>query len=399
MSTISTFDYDLPEEKIALYPLDKRDESQLLVYGNEHIERSHFKHLSQYIPEQSLLILNQTQVANARLELFKESGARIEVFCLEDIDEINPHIAFTKKGKATWTCLVGNAKKWKDSPLVVEKDGLFLKAYKGEGQDNGSFHIHFEWNEDQDFFTILDRIGAVPLPPYMKRKAEDKDKESYQTNVAEKVGSVAAPTASLHFTPEVLDRLKAKEVLFEKVTLHVGAGTFLPVKHENYEEHPMHYEYFELDLKSIIQLLKQHEQGLPIITSGTTSTRCIESLYWIAAKTTSTLDLPCKLDQFEYRNITPMEPIQALKQLIRVMEQQGLDKIYGQTGIMITPDYYPKLVDGLITNFHQPKSTLLLLIASFVGDQWQNIYDYALNNDFRFLSYGDSSLLWKRKQV
>lgn len=396
MSNISTFNYILPEDKIAQYPLEKRDESKLLVYKNNDIDISQFKHLPQFVPPNSLLILNQTQVANARIEFFKESGARIEVFCLEDQNEINPYLAFNQKKSAVWTCLVGNAKKWKENPLTLKNEEVFLKAFKEYPLDNGSYTIRFEWNEELSFYEVLKALGNIPLPPYMNRKAETEDQDRYQTKVAEQIGSVAAPTASLHFTPEVLENIAQKNIQTTKITLHVGAGTFLPVKHENYEEHPMHYEYFELDKSSIHLILDHLKNGHTIITSGTTSTRCIESLYWIAAKSKDKIELPCKLDQFEYRSIENMNPIKALEQLLQHMETQNIQKIYGQTGIMITPDYQIQLCDALITNFHQPKSTLLLLISAFVGDHWKKMYEFALNHDFRFLSYGDSSLLWKQ---
>jgi S-adenosylmethionine:tRNA ribosyltransferase-isomerase len=384
----SDFFYDLPEHKIAFYPLPERDGSKLLVYRDGEITDSNFIELDQYLPEDSLLIFNETKVIPARLIFTSESGAQIEIFCLQKTQEV-------EHNSEVWLCYVGNAKKWKQDKLILSNVFNELNA-QIIGKSEDTFEVKFSWNSDKTFVELLDIFGATPLPPYIKRKAEEIDKKSYQTVFSKHKGSVAAPTASLHFTEKVLKKLAEKNIKSLKVTLHVGAGTFKPIKSKNVLEHKMHEEYFEVSLEIIAYLAALPKKK--IIPVGTTALRTMETLYWLGVKafiknlkTESSLFFA----QFEYRNLPQdISFSDSMSALYDFMQKENMASISGNTQIMITPDYKIKSSIAIVTNFHQPESTLLLLISAFVGAKWKTIYNHALLNDYRFLSYGDSSLIF-----
>jgi len=404
---IKDYTYELTEERIAKYPLPQRDESKLLIYKNGKIEENNYYNLDKYIPSNSLLVFNNTKVVEARLIFQKSSGSVIELFCLEPAEEY-PDIttAMMQKKKVLWKCLVGGAKKWKDESLIkmikmIESDSkeveLVAKKIKKLTDD---FLIEFSWNDASlSFAEILHHTGSVPLPPYLHREAEETDKERYQTIYAKHEGSVAAPTAGLHFTERLFQKLEKKNIQRDFVTLHVGAGTFKPVKTETISEHEMHPEFFEVQKIFIENLLYHLDKN--IIVVGTTSLRTIESLYWLGVKTIFQAEISqhdLQLQQWEVYNIdaSDISTEQALQSLLQWMNKNQTEVLVTKTQIIIVPGYELKIVNGLITNFHQPQSTLLLLVASIVGDYWKKIYSYALENNFRFLSYGDGSLIWKK---
>jgi len=401
--SINDFNYHLPDEKIAKHPLPKRDESKLLVFKSGKISESQYKHLDEHLPSDTLLIFNNTKVVEARLLFTKPTGGQIEIFCLEPHDQYGDiTTAMLQKGKVLWKCLVGGAKKWKEEPLIKvitnDKHDLIIKAKKIE-QKTDCFIIELSWNNaDLTFAEILHMAGLIPLPPYLNRDAEESDKSTYQTIYAKHDGSVAAPTAGLHFTEDLFKKLDDKNIQRDFVTLHVGAGTFKPVKAATMDEHEMHTEFIDVSLELIEHLLKH--QPKPIIAVGTTSLRTIESLYWLGVKLRETKDVKREIvptisqwDAYDLpQDITLTD---ALTALINWMKANYLERLITKTQIIIAPGYPLKVAKGLITNFHQPQSTLLLLIASIVGDNWKMIYDHALNNDYRFLSYGDGCLLMK----
>ncbi len=391
---IEDFSYDLADERIAKYPLENRDSSQLLVYNRGTVDKDQFKNIHQYIDAHTTCVFNNTKVIQARLKFYKETGAQIEIFCLEPIEPSDYVLAFQQTEKITWKCIVGNLKKWKDQDLKkmisVNHDDITLTASKKASEGNSQI-IEFTWDNKQITFSeILENIGATPIPPYLNRESESLDKDRYQTVYSKLKGSVAAPTAGLHFTEYVLDNLRSKHINIEEVTLHVGAGTFKPVKSETIDEHEMHTEHFIVKKSNIENLLKSKK----ILTVGTTSVRTIESLYWLGVKLLQNKKLNTHISQWETydlpQNISKKD---ALNVLLKFMNENQLEELNASTQIMIFPGYNFKMVDFLVTNFHQPKSTLLLLIAAFIGDDWKKVYDFALGNDFRFLSYGDSSLL------
>ena len=390
---IEDYIYDLPEDRIAKYPLDQRDSSKLLVYNKGKVSKDFFSNINRYVDFNSTFVFNNTKVIQARLKFFKETGAQIEIFCLEPVDPSDYVLAFQQTGKVAWKCIVGNLKKWKDKTLkkiiTVGNDKVELNASK-RNQDGNAQIIEFTWNNNKFAFSeILENIGVTPIPPYLNRESESVDKDRYQTIYSKLKGSVAAPTAGLHFTDEVLSKLKNKNIHIEEVTLHVGAGTFKPVKSETVDEHEMHTEHFVVKKSTIENLLKSEK----IFVVGTTSVRTIESLYWIGIKLIENKILYSHITQWEAYELPNLSKQESLNALLNYMNENGIDEIAASTQIMIFPGYKFKLVDVLITNFHQPKSTLLLLIAAFIGDDWEKVYDFALNNDFRFLSYGDSSIL------
>ncbi len=401
--SINDFSYHLPDEKIAKHPLPKRDESKLLVFKSGKISESQYKHLDEHLPSDSLLIFNNTKVVEARLIFTKPTGGQIEIFCLEPHDQYaDITTAMLQKGKVLWKCLVGGAKKWKEESLIKvienEKNDLSIKAKKIE-QKTDCFIIELSWNNnDLTFAEILHMAGLIPLPPYLNREAEEADKSTYQTIYAKHDGSVAAPTAGLHFTEELFKKLGDKNIHRDFVTLHVGAGTFKPVKAATMDEHEMHTEFIDVSLELIEHLLKH--QPKPIIAVGTTSLRTIESLYWLGVKVNSewsivneTTPSLSQWDAYDLpQNITLID---ALSALVNWMRAKQLERLITKTQIIIAPGYQLQVAQGLVTNFHQPQSTLLLLIASIVGYNWKMIYDQALNNDYRFLSYGDGCLLMK----
>ncbi len=395
---ISTYDYNLPDDKIAKFPLNKRDESKLLVYKNGKIGERQFKYLNDYLPEKSLLVFNNTKVIQARLIFQKETGAQIEIFCLEPKVPSDYAQVFIQNQSCTWLCMIGNLKKWKSGKLGCKVQGTRCEVERLESY--GDTHlVRFEWdNPELSFAEILEICGELPIPPYLNRKTEESDNHTYQTVYSKIKGSVAAPTAGLHFTKEVFDSLSEKNIDFEELTLHVGAGTFKPVKTETIEEHVMHTECITVKKTTVEKVLSNLGN---IFAVGTTSVRTLESLYYIGVLISRNPDIPVQnievtqwIPYNEENNRLPVSG--ALNYLLQYFKQNNLNNLTTHTQIMIAPGYRFKIVNGIITNFHQPKSTLLLLISAFVGERWKDIYDYALGHDFRFLSYGDSSLLFNQ---
>jgi len=395
--TIDDYDYHLPTDRIAKFPLENRDESKLLVYRDGVFEESVFNLVVNHLDKDTLLVFNNTKVIHARLFFRKETGSQIEIFCLEPY-QMAISIVFEQRQRCTWMCFVGNNKRWKNSPLyrTIEVDGkeVTLSATRKEAVAN-TWIIDFEWdNSAMTFAEVIERFGVIPLPPYLNRSAEDSDKERYQTVYAEHEGSVAAPTAGLHFTQSVFDNLRKKGINTEFITLHVGAGTFKPVDSETIGEHKMHVERIEI-LRSNVEHLLSHV-GKPIIPVGTTSVRTLESLYWFGVKLQFNPSLEeMHILQWEPYELTDKGEVsleQSLKNVLAFMHRLGVDKLYGDTQLMIAPGYKYHVVSGIITNFHQPKSTLLLLVSALIGNVWKEGYSYALNHGFRFLSYGDSCL-------
>lgn len=397
---IEDFNYDLPDERIAKFPLEKRDESKLLLYRNGDISHSVFKNLPEYLNAGDLLVCNNTRVIQARLLFHKGTGARIEVFCLEPFRPHDYVLTFQATGECVWKCMVGNASKWKAGTILereVKVDGkdIILKAEKQEAVGN-AYHVRFFWDDTAvNFASILDAFGVLPIPPYLHRETIDRDKVTYQTVYSKIKGSVAAPTAGLHFTPEVFDSLKKKNIFCEEVTLHVGAGTFQPVKSETIGDHEMHTEWICVR-KEVIEKIRQAGK---VVAVGTTSVRTLESLYYIGCQLAENMGLnetELKVTQWmPYESGYNLTSDEALDAILRYMEKHELESLSADTQIIIVPGYTFHLVKAIITNFHQPQSTLLLLISAFVGDDWKKMYAYAMKNDFRFLSYGDSSLLIK----
>lgn len=394
---IEEYDYPLPDERIARYPLANRDQSKLLVRRNGQLSQTTFQHISEYIPEGSLLVFNNTRVIQARLLFRKETGAQIEIFCLEPKQPADYAQSFSQTSACSWVCLIGNAKRWKSGKLQQRLPQLTLTAERIESY--GETHlIAFEWdNPDYTFADVLEQLGELPIPPYLNRRTEENDKSTYQTVYSKIKGSVAAPTAGLHFTGEVLNALRAKGVAQEELTLHVGAGTFKPVKTETLSGHEMHTEYIAVRKETIEQLRSKAGQ---VFAVGTTSVRTLESLYYFGCLVHTQPDLaPDQLIVSQWDPYSEKRPAlsseEALNSLLNYMKRNNLDVLKAHTQILIAPGYSFHIVNGIVTNFHQPKSTLLLLISAFVGGDWKSIYDYALENDFRFLSYGDSSLLMK----
>ncbi|MCC8197552.1 MAG: S-adenosylmethionine:tRNA ribosyltransferase-isomerase [Tannerellaceae bacterium] len=396
---IEEYNYSLPDERIAKFPLSQRDESRLLIYRNGKIEESIFKDILHHLPEKALVVFNNTRVIQARLLFRKETGAQIEIFCLEPVTPHDYALIFQQTERCTWNCLVGNLKKWKEGPLTrtveIDQTTVLLKAEKKESCGD-SHRIEFTWDyPEYTFADLLEAAGELPIPPYLHRDTEESDLETYQTVYSKIKGSVAAPTAGLHFTPEVLTALDGRGFLREEVTLHVGAGTFRPVKSETIAGHEMHTEFISVEKQTIRNIRENIGQ---IIAVGTTSVRTLESLYYIGVILSREPAIPSealKVSQWipydpDYNSL-PVE--EALWQIENYLERNRADRLVTSTQIMIAPGYQFKIVNGIITNFHQPKSTLLLLISAFVKGNWKTIYDYALANDFRFLSYGDSSLL------
>lgn len=396
---IEEYDYPLPDERIAKFPLAKRDESKLLLYKDGQVSESVFKHIADYLPAGSLLVYNNTRVIQARLLFQKATGARIEVFCLEPAEPHDYALIFQQTERCSWICLVGNLKKWKDGLLTkkvtIQGEEVILSAEKKESHGD-SHRIEFTWdNPKYTFADLLDAVGVLPIPPYLHRETEKSDLVTYQTVYSKIKGSVAAPTAGLHFTPEVLADVDAHGIGREEVTLHVGAGTFKPVKSETIEGHEMHTEFISVRRSSIERIQKNLGK---IIAVGTTSVRTLESLYYIGVKLASHPDATS--EELVVNQWMPYEaennriPVaEALQHILDYLDLHQADKLVTATQIIIAPGYEFKVVRGIITNFHQPKSTLLLLISAFVKGNWRTIYDYALSHDFRFLSYGDSSLL------
>lgn len=389
------YDYELPEEKIARYPLERRDNSKLLTYKHGTISQTTFNKLRDHLPENATLVFNNTKVIRARLKLQKETGAQIEIFCLEPIEPIDIQQSFATTSCVKWKCIIGNSKKWKEGSLrKTLTNGTIsttLSATRISIVDNTSI-VEFSWdNRLLTFADIIDLVGVTPIPPYLNRETEDIDTERYQTVYSEHKGSVAAPTAGLHFSDEIIQDLRTHGHQLINVTLHVGAGTFKPVQTKEISSHIMHTEHIVVE-RSAIEMLRNN--SAPLFAVGTTSVRTLESLYWLGVKLHIGEDISNGLEQWDaYRLPTDIPVKTALDALMTLLDENKTDILNNQTQIMIVPGYKFRIVEGLITNFHQPHSTLLLLIGAFVGEKWHDIYDYALNNDFRFLSYGDSSIL------
>lgn len=394
--SIDNYTYNLPDDRIAKYPLKERSASKLLIYRGGNISDNVFNSLHTHLPADSLLIFNNTKVIQARMEFRKSTGARIEIFCLEPVEPSDYESIFACKQECTWKCIIGNARKWKSGKLEhqITVDGNTISVF-AEKTDNYNTDgtIRFSWVDgiDISFGEILDCIGEIPIPPYLNRDAEENDKSTYQTVYSRHKGSVAAPTAGLHFTDQVFDNLKTDGHKVNYVTLHVGAGTFKPVKSETIGGHDMHTEHFAVSKDTIIDILNSKS----IIPVGTTSVRTLETLYWMGVLASEgKLTNYTVLDQWAaYTLNQDISKSDALKAVLDFMEKNTLDKINGATKIIIAPGYKFKIINGLVTNFHQPQSTLLLLISALVGENWRDIYNHALDNNYRFLSYGDSSLL------
>ena len=397
---ISDYNYPLPDERIAKFPIAQRDHSKLLIYNKGEVSSDVFYNLPQYLPAAALMVFNNTKVIQARMHFRKDTGALIEVFLLEPASPSDYELMFQTTGQCAWYCLVGNLKKWKEGTLhrSVELNGQTIDVTATRGPIHGtSYRIDFTWTDDVSFAEIIDAMGELPIPPYLNRETQESDKTNYQTVYSKIKGSVAAPTAGLHFTPEVLADLDAHGIQREELTLHVGAGTFKPVKSEEIEGHEMHTEYVSVR-RDTIQKLIAHE-GCAIAV-GTTSVRTLESLYYMGLKVMRNSSLNedqlhvAQWEPYESRNEEcEVRSVEALQALADWMDAHGLTVLHSSTQIIIAPGYDYHIVKMLVTNFHQPQSTLLLLVSAFVKGDWHKIYDYALSHDFRFLSYGDSSLL------
>ena len=435
---IKDYSYELADERIAKFPLAERDHSKLLIYDRGDIREQHFYDIPSLIPEGSLLVMNNTRVIQARLYFYKDTGARVEILVLEPAVPAEYQENFAQRGQTSWYCMVGGLKKWKQGPLTanvsIDGEDIEVKAEKepslnqpvGErktlplGGDGGGLLITFSWTGNYTWSEVLEAMGELPIPPYLNRKTEESDKQTYQTVYSKIEGSVAAPTAGLHFTQRVLDELDRRGIEREEVTLHVGAGTFRPVKSEDIGGHDMHTEHIAVKRQTIEKLI-QH--GGRAIAVGTTSVRTLESLYWIGRKLQKAHTLPHPLpmregsgqqpsqdielhvsqwEPYEAEASTPLhhregEGVGPLSALLSYMDENELDVLHASTQIIIAPGYQYRIVERMITNFHQPQSTLLLLVSAFIGDDWHRVYDYALSHDFRFLSYGDSSILIPRQ--
>lgn len=403
--SIDDFDYPLPDNRIAQYPLAERDASQLLLYNNGTISKTIFRNIGEYLPANSLLLFNDTKVFQARIIFHKSTGAKIEIFCLEpSAPTADYQIAFSNPGHCYWKCLIGNNKKWKSGslklPVNLDGETAILKAEKVE-QNGETSIIRFSWEPAHlSFAALLDQSGLVPLPPYIHREADSTDKDRYQTIYARFKGSVAAPTAGLHFTDRVFESLAQKKITSAYVTLHVGAGTFKPVSAATLGEHEMHSEQISISAQVLQQLISLSEEGEPktIIPVGTTSMRTIESFYWLGVrrlkgKMNEENPVVKQWDPYDPDFDTGISFHDSMKALVDYLEKSDLTVLIASTQLIIAPGYRYRVAGGLITNFHQPRSTLLLLVSALIGDDWRKVYSYALENNFRFLSYGDSCLL------
>lgn len=395
---IIEYDYPLPDERIAKFPLERRDLSKLLISQGATIQESTFAHVAEYLPNDALLVFNNTKVIHARLFFQKPTGSTIEVFCLEPHDMPITQ-AFEERQHSSWTCFVGNNKKWKSEPLSrkldINGEEILLTATRREAVTN-TWIVDFDWTGNLSFAEIIEHAGVIPLPPYLNREAEESDNSRYQTVYARHEGSVAAPTAGLHFTDQVFASLKEKGIGTEFITLHVGAGTFKPVSSDTIGEHEMHVEQVQITRQNLEHILAH--LGSPIIPVGTTTVRTLESLYWFGVKLSQNPALEAmhvlQWDPYELESLN-ISTEQSYRNILQWMERHDLDTLYGDTQLLIAPGYNYHVISGIITNFHQPKSTLLLLVSALVGDQWKACYQYALDNNFRFLSYGDSCLFLK----
>ena len=395
---IKDFDYNLPNDRIAKFPVSQRDHSKLLIYDKGKVSEDMFYNIADHLPSGSLMIFNNTRVIQARMHFRKSTGALIEVFLLEPAQPSDYELMFQSRGKCSWLCMIGNLKKWKEGTLTytfnINGHDVNLSAVRND--EVGTSHlVDFSWDDnDITFAEILECVGELPIPPYLNRNTQESDKTTYQTVYSKIKGSVAAPTAGLHFTEHVLNLIDAHGIDRDELTLHVGAGTFKPVKSIEISGHDMHTEYICVKRSTIENLIRH---GASAIAVGTTSVRTLESLYYMGARLENNKDASeeqLHIDQWEPYDANPtLPPVKALKNIIDYLNRNGLNSLHGSTQIIIAPGYTYKIVKMLVTNFHQPQSTLLLLVSAFVHGDWKTIYDYALKHDFRFLSYGDSSLL------
>ena len=397
---IKDFNYNLPDERIAKFPLAKRDNSKLLLYRHGEVTEDVFHNIAEYLPKGALMVFNNTKVIQARLHFRKETGALIEVFLLEPYMPADYEQMFQTTGHCSWLCMIGNLKKWKEGTLKrtfdVKGKEVTLVAERKEDVHK-SYRVDFSWDaSDVSWAELLDAVGELPIPPYLNRETQESDKTTYQTVYSKIKGSVAAPTAGLHFTPEVLADIDRHGIDREELTLHVGAGTFKPVKSEEIQDHEMHTEYICVHRQTLEKLIRHEAKAIAV---GTTSVRTLESLYYIGVKLEKTLDLSeeelhvCQWEPYENAVAKPITPIKAIENILAYLDKHGLSALHASTQIIIAPGYEYNIVKMLVTNLHQPQSTLLLLVSAFVHGDWRKIYDYALAHDFRFLSYGDSSLL------
>ncbi len=397
--SIADYDYPLPDSRIAKFPLAERDQSKLLIYKGGEIAESQFFHLPELLPEGAMLLFNNTKVIHARLFFRKPTGSVIEIFCLEPYQQPVAE-AFEERQHCTWLCFIGNNKKWKEGALSsefnIQTTKYQIKASRREAVGN-AWIVDFEWTGGISFAEVIEYAGVIPLPPYLNRKAEESDKVRYQTVYAHYEGSVAAPTAGLHFTDSLLKELNAKGFSTEYITLHVGAGTFKPVSSDTIGEHEMHVEKVQISRQNIVNII--HQFGKPIIPVGTTTVRTLESIYWLGVKLQSNPNPKAmhilQWDPYELAN-KEIDAGQAYRNVLDWMDHQGIEHLDGDTQLLIAPGYKYHVISGLITNFHQPRSTLLLLVSALIGDDWRRCYRYALDNGFRFLSYGDSCLFLKQ---
>lgn len=394
--SIADYDYPLPDERIAKFPLAERDQSKLLVYRGGEIAESQFFHLPELLPEGAMLLFNNTKVIHARLFFRKPTGSLIEIFCLEPWQQ-PVATAFEQRTSCTWLCYIGNNKKWKEGPLEREfkiQNSEFKITASRRNAVGEAWLVDFQWTGNISFAELIDNVGVIPLPPYLHREAEESDNTRYQTVYAHYEGSVAAPTAGLHFTDRLLDELRAKGFKTEYITLHVGAGTFKPVSADTIGEHTMHVEQVQIHRSNLEHIIAH--LGHPIIPVGTTTVRTLESVYWFGVQLENNPDLQSmhvlQWDPYKLESLG-ISTLQAYHNVLQWMQRHDTDTLFGDTQLLIAPGYKYHVVCGLITNFHQPRSTLLLLVSALIGDDWRRCYRYALDHGFRFLSYGDSCLL------
>lgn len=395
---IKDFNYELPDDRIAKFPVTQRDHSKLLVYNHGNVSENMFYNIADYLPKGSLMVFNNTRVIQARIHFRKSTGALMEVFLLEPAKPTDYELMFQARGACSWLCMIGNLKKWKEGPLnrVINIKGRDVTLAAIRRHEQGTSHwVDFSWDDESvTFADILESVGELPIPPYLNREMQESDKVTYQTVYSKIKGSVAAPTAGLHFTDEVLRSIDEHGIEREELTLHVGAGTFKPVKSDEISGHDMHTEYICVQRKTLLKLI---EHDACAIAVGTTSVRTLESLYYIGVRLADNPDATeeqLHIDQWEPYDTKPgLAPVDAIRNIVDYLDRNGLSSLHGSTQIIIAPGYDYKIVKMLVTNFHQPQSTLLLLVSAFVSGDWRKIYEYALSHDFRFLSYGDSSLL------
>lgn len=397
---LSDFDYNLPDEKIAYSPKKDRASSRLLLYRKGNISEDTYANIHRHMDEKHFLVFNNSRVVQARLQFYGPSGKTIEIFCLEPADKHQDQtMALQAKGSVLWRCFVGNLKKWKEKEInriYTLENGVDLKlAAELVERESDSFIVKLSWDQDMTFAEVLEAAGKIPLPPYIEREATEEDNITYQTIYARDKGSVAAPTAGLHFTEAIFQNFDESNIAYDYLTLHVGAGTFKPVKSDDVAQHLMHDEQILIEKSFLQNLLSQIRAGKNIVAVGTTSARFLESIFWLGCKNELDTD-NVFLGQWEAYSLNPDTPETSLIRLISFMEDYGISKMQARTAIMIMPGYTWRFVDKLVTNFHQPKSTLIMLVASFIGQDWKKVYQHALENDFRFLSYGDGCLLEKK---